>query len=90
MKTSLKVLGLFAWLVAVAVFYGAIWNRHLDGPFPVPPESLSNWIAVHFLAGFDIEDKTDILVFLYSFVASCCITFCIWMAIRFWKVIRRF
>lgn len=88
MKTALKALGLVAWLVLLAFFYGAIWNRHPNSFFPVPPEPVSNWIATHFLSGFNIEDKTDILVFLFSFVASCGITFCIWIASKFWKNIR--
>lgn len=85
MRTVLKVIGLFAWLVLLAFLYGAVWNRYPDGYFPVPPESVSNWIASRYLAGFNIEDKTDILVFLYSFVASCWISFVVWTTYWFWR-----
>lgn len=88
MRTVLKALGLFIWLVLLAFLYGAIWNRYPEGYFPVPPEAVSNWIASRYLAEFNIEDKTDILVFLYSFVASCCISFCVWFTCRFWKKSR--
>lgn len=88
MKTVFKVLGLFVWLCVLALVYGAIWNRHPAGFFPVPPESISNWLATHYLADFDIEDKTDIIVFIYSFVASCLISLFVWTAISVWKKIR--
>lgn len=88
MRTVLKVLGLFIWLVLFALLYGAVWNRYPEGHFPVPPESVNNWIASRYLTRFNIEEKTDILVFLYSFVASCCINFCVWTASRFWKMIH--
>jgi hypothetical protein len=88
MRTVLKVLGLFAWLVLLAFLYGAVWNRYPDGYFPVPPESFTNWISSRYLAGFNIEDKTDILVFLYSFIASCCISFCVWVACTLWSKVR--
>jgi len=88
MRTALKVNGLFAWLVLLALLYGAIWNRYPEGYFPVPPESVSNWIASRYLAGFNIEDKTDILVLLYSFVASCCISIFVCVACMFWNKFR--
>ncbi|WP_326506855.1 hypothetical protein [Noviherbaspirillum album] len=88
MKAVFKVVGLLAWLVLLLFCYGAIWNRNPEGFFPVPPEPVNNWIASRLLAGFNIEDKTDILVLSYSFVVSCCITLCIWLVFRLWKRIR--
>ncbi|WP_228535804.1 hypothetical protein [Noviherbaspirillum malthae] len=88
MRTVLKALGLFIWLVLLAFLYGAIWNRYPEGYFPVPPEAVSNWIASRYLAEFNIEDKTDILVLLYSFFTSSLISFCVWGAWKFWKKVR--